>query len=194
MWFAAAPGHTQAHLWPKSWPFDSQRVCACLNVIFYLVNSNMLSKLPQTKAHVYLLWEMCTRACVRTHALLTPVVCEMKAIVIIFQSGGRLERSQAADRISALNALMSGPQSEFALIRTHETLLVALLRRITSCRWESWTVADTNKQEHEGEKGQKQGHPFKTPTDLIWGQPSDVMIHKLQPNFWHITVSQCART
>lgn len=50
-------------------------------------------------------------------------------------------------------------------------------------------MADTNKQEREGEKGQKQGHPFKTPTALIWGQGSDVMIHKLQPTFWHITVS-----
>lgn len=136
MRFVAAPRHTQAHLGPKSWPFDSQRVCTCLNVIFYLVNSNMLSKSPQTKAHVCLLWEMCTRARVRMHALLMRVVCEIKAIVIIFQSGARLECSQAADRISALNALMSGLQSEFALIRTQETLLVALLGQITSSHWE----------------------------------------------------------
>lgn len=100
------------------------------------------------------------------------VVCKMMTVVIIFQSEVRLECSQAADRISALNALMSGPQSAFALIRTHETLLVALLRRITSCCWESQTVADTNKQEHKGEKGQKQGYPFKTPTALIQGQAS----------------------
>lgn len=60
------------------------------------------------------------------------VVCEMKARVII-SSGVRLECSHAADRISALSTLVSSPQSEFVLIRTHKTLLVEGLRRITSC-------------------------------------------------------------
>lgn len=110
------------------------------------------------------------------------VVCEMKAIVIISR-GVRLECSQAADWISASSTLVSSPQSEFVLIRTHKTLLVAGLRRITTCHWENRTVADTNKQEREGEKVQKQGHRFKTA--LIWGQDSDVLLHKLQPNFWH---------
>lgn len=54
---------------------------------------------------------------------------------------------QPADRISALNSLVK-PSSEFALIRTHRTLLVAELKWITSCqRKPGWyTHVDTNKQ------------------------------------------------
>lgn len=57
-----------------------------------------------------------------------------------FQSRVRLECSQAADRINALNSLVS---SEFVLIRTRGTLLAAELKCITSCHRESWTGTGT---------------------------------------------------
>lgn len=78
-------------------------------------------------------------------------VHELRAIVIISRAGLRLECSQAVDRISTLNSRVE-PTSEFALIRTRGTLLVAELKWITSCHRERRAATDTNKQLRPSER------------------------------------------
>lgn len=98
------------------------------------------------------------------------------------------------------------PTSEFALIRTHETLLVAELKWITSCHRGSRTAADietdTDKQlrKNESEKGEKVQKLLSFPPTpeslycLALGQNSNLNQVDAYKSFLSASGKQCMHT
>lgn len=110
----------------ESRPFDSQRVCVCLAVFALntpcFVKHDVSSKFSDTKGVcIFSARNACACACKPTCMGMS----ERQGVLCVcawnesysnnFQSSLRLECSQAADRISALNSLVSSPQVSLPL-------------------------------------------------------------------------------